>query len=333
MNTESSVEAAVLVQLATNGVALSNINVVDLRDRITSNVATAVQSAQNASAEIKALADAIAAAQVAKIQGYASEGISTTQSALFSSELAASQKLDAALDAAAGIQAQVDQAYTTFHSDLLSDLVALNASIKKHAQAEANASVAFRSVIKARLSASTDAVADAALRAAAAGEARLSTAAVESILAAGSAASAVQSQAMSADATLLSQLSSAANAAPAGTAFSSWDASLSGTSTVTGSVLGNYLSVNAGTAVAAQGAVTAANTAAAALDTTLHTVAAGLSATGTIDFNALAQSIVTAYTAYETSINQQASALSTFGAQAQPSLDVLATAVGSFRVQ
>lgn len=333
IDTESSVEAAVMAKMAASGVALDDINVVELRERITSNVATAVQAATDADNKIKALADAIAAAQVAKIKGYGSQGVTATQAALFNTELAAAQKLNTALDTAAGVQASVAEAYATFHSDLTASVMALDASVKKHARAEANASVAFRSVIKARLSAAGDAVADAAQRSAASGEARIAAAVVESILTAGTAASDVAAQAKAADAALIIQLSSAANAAAAATAFASWNVAFNGGGTVTGSVLGKYLGVNVGTAVMVQGAVTAANSAAVVLDSTLHTVGAALSVTGAIDFNTLAQNIITAYTTYQTSIDQQAAALSSFGTKAQTTLDVLATATGSFRVQ
>lgn len=333
IDTESSVEAAVMAKMAASGVALDEINVVDLRDRITSSVATAVQSATDADNKIKALAEAIAAAQVAKVKGYGAQGITTTQAALFNAELAAAQKLDTALDAAAGAQASVDQAYATFHSDLMASVMALDASVKKHARAEAEASVAFRTVVKARLAAAGDAVADAAQRAAASAEARISTAVVESILTAGAAAADVAAQAKAADAALLSQLSAAASATAAVTAFASWNVAFNGGGTVTGSVLGKYLAVNVGTATVVQGSVMAANTAAVALDGTLRTAAAALSATGTIDFNALAQNIVTAYTTYQAAIDQQAAALASFGQKAQTTLDVLATATGSFRGQ
>jgi hypothetical protein len=333
MDTESSVEALVMAKMAANGVALADINAIDLRARISRNVALAVKAATDADVKIKALAEAIAAAQIAKIKGYASVGVTTTQSALFDAELAAAKKLDAALDAAAGVSASADQAYASFYGDLTASLMALDSNARKHARVESIASVAFRAVIKARLSVSGDAVADASLRAAASAEARLSAAVVDSILAAGGAAADVSAAAKTAEASLFSQLSASASATASTAAFASWNVALNGGGTVTGSVLGTYLGVNTTTAVAVQGSVTAITNAAATLDTALKTAAGALGAAGAIDFNVVAQSVVTAYTAFQTTVDAQAAALVGFGTKAQVALDVMATASGSFRLQ
>lgn len=333
MNTESSIEAAVMAKMAASGVALEDINAIDLRDRISVKVAAAVKADAAADAKIKAMAEAIAAAQSAKIKGYASVGVTTTQSALFDAELAASQKLDVALDASASASTTADQAYVSFHSDLTASLMALDSSAKKHARAEAIASVAFRAVIKARLNAAGDAVADAALRAQASSEARIEAAVVDSILTAGSASADILAAEKTAQASLLTQLSASASATASAAAFAAWNTSLNGGGTVTGSVLGNYLSVNAGTAVALQASVTAVTNAAVTLDAALKVASNSLTATGTIDYSVLAQSVVTAYTAFQGTIDLQATALASFGTKVQAALDVMATASGSFRMQ
>ena len=51
---------------------------------------------------MKALAEAVSAAEEAEIRAYAKAGVTTSQSALFDAELAASAKLNVALDAASG---------------------------------------------------------------------------------------------------------------------------------------------------------------------------------------------------------------------------------------
>lgn len=332
MDTESSVEAAVLTKMAASGVALEDCNAIDLRERINQNVAAAVKAATDAEATFKALAEAVAAAQSAKIKAYAAAGVSTSQAALFDAELAAAQKLDVALDAAVS-GSTADQAYETFHSELDATLAALDSSLKKHARAESIASVAFRAVIKARLGASGDAVADASVRAAASLEARLSSQAIAAILATGAAAADATTAAQAAATQLRTQLKNASTAAAAATAFTTWNSSLSGSGNVTGSVLGNYLAVNATTAVAAQASVSAIANAAAALDTAAKLTTGVLTATGAIDFNALAQGIVTAYSAFQTTADLQVAALAAFGSKAQVAVDVMATASGSLRVQ
>ncbi|HRI53551.1 MAG TPA: hypothetical protein PLW65_25580, partial [Pseudomonadota bacterium] len=172
MDTESSVEAAVLTKMAASGVAVAECNAVDLRERINQNVAVAVKAAADADAKIKALAEATAAAQRAQVMAYASVGVTTSQSALFDAQLEAAVKLNAALDASAAA-ATADKAYADFAADLNAMAKTLDASAKKHARAAACASVAFRATVQARLQAggTADVVADAALRAAASVEA------------------------------------------------------------------------------------------------------------------------------------------------------------------
>lgn len=333
MDTESSVEAAVLARMAANGVAIDEIDPIDLRSHISVGVAAAVKAAADVDVKVKALAEAVTAAQSAKVKAYASVGINTSVSALFDAELAAAKKLNAALDASASASLSADQAYASFYGDLSAGLLALDTSAKKHARAASIASVAFRSVVKARLSASGDAVAEAALRAAASGEARISAAMVDTLLVAGSASADVTTAAKAAAATLSTQLSASVNAAASAAAFVSWNAALSGSTSVSGSVLGNYLGVNVATAAVVQGSVTAIAAARVTLDAALKLTANTLTATGTIDYNVLAQSIITAYTAFQATVDLQAAAVAGFGTKAQVALDVMATANGAFRLQ
>jgi hypothetical protein len=334
IDTESSIEAAVLARMAASGVALAECNAIDLRARINLKVAEAVKASVDAEVKIKALAEAIAAAQTAKVKAYASVGFMTSQSALFEAQLAAAKKLNAALDASAMASAS-DKAYVDFYGEADAAVMAMNANPKNHARAESVASVAFRATVKARFKsgASVDAVGDASLRAAAAVEARASAAAVASILAAGNAATAAKDGAATAAAMLRTQLAASANAAASAAAFAAWQTSISGSGSVSGSVVGNTLEVNIATAVTAQVAVSAIAGATLTLDTALG-AAVNLVATttGALDVNSLAQTIVSAYSTFQLAVDAQAAILSVFGGKAQLGLDVMATASGSFRI-
>ncbi len=334
MDSESSIEAAVLAKMAASGVAVADCNAIDLRARINVKVAEAVKASADAELRIKALAESIAAAQSAKVKAYASVGLTTTQSALYDAQLAAAVKLNAALDAAASAAAS-DKAYADFNTDADAALMAMDSSGKKHARAESCASVAFRASVKARLMAGgqMDPVADASLRAAASLEGRAAANAVASILAAGSAASANTTAAANAAAMLSAQLAASASASASASAFASWRTSLTGSGSVSGSVVGDFLGVNLLTAAVAQTAVTATTAAASVLDTTLDTATKVLvTGTGVIDFNGLAQTVVTAYSTFQTAVDLQATLLAPFGAKAQLGLDVMATANGALRL-
>jgi len=132
---------------------------------------------------------------------------------------------------------------------------------------------------------------------------------------------------------LITQLQASANVTAMAAAFTTWSTSVTGGSSVTGSVLGNYLGVTVATAATLQLAVTTVNTAAVTLDNALNLTAATLNATGAIDFNVLAQSVVTAYTAFQSTVDLQVAALAAFGAKTQAAVDVMATASGTFRLR
>src|SRR5207302_11122436 len=87
---------------------------------------------------------------------------------------------------------------------------------------------------------------------------------------------------------------------------------------------------DATTKTRAQAAVDVAVNASATLDTTLNTVVA---TGGSVDFDAVASAVVTAYDTFATTIGAQATTLATFGAKAQPTIDVLVVVQGSFRLR
>ena len=266
LDAESSIEAEVLIKMVSLGVALADCNVIELRDRITTDVAVAVKAAADFEAKIEAIAEAEAAAEVTEIKEYAALGINTTQSALFDLQLAAAQKLDAAIYAAGSASASAyAQAYLAFHNELRASLLALDGNLKKHLRALSCSSVVFRAVVKARLSANGYVVADALLRAQASLEARASAAVVSSLLLAGAAAADATTLATNAAVQLSAQTSAAVSAAASAAAFVSYNTAIGGSGVVTGSVLGTYLGVDATTSATLQGAVTAVAGASAAL--------------------------------------------------------------------
>jgi hypothetical protein len=95
-------------------------------------------------------------------------------------------------------------------------------------------------------------------------------------------------------------------------------------------VLGNYLEVTLVTKVTAQTVVNVSVTAATALDSTLGAV---VSATGDLDLEAIADTVVQAYGAFAATIEAQTGALAVFGAKAAPAIDVLIIAQGDFRMR
>lgn len=334
MDSETSVEAAVLIEMVAQGVSVAQANAVDLRARINAEMAAEVRatasSAADASAQVRALAQATASAQRARIEWYSRQGVQTTQSALFEAQLEAAARLNLALHQGGSA---ATNAYAEFLAAMDAAEEAEGADEQTRAEGESNASAAFRATLELRLSASAEdeALLEASARAAASLEARASTLAVEAILAAGGAATGVQTAAATAGAQLRASVSTATSASAAAAAFASYQTAISGDASVEGSILGNYLGVNATTAVTADAAVDAAVSASAELGASLD-AALGvlLNLTGTVDFEAVADATCDAYADYRAAVEAQATALSTFGARAEPAVDVLVIAHASY---
>lgn len=333
MDSETSVEAAVLIEMAAQGVAVAQANAVDLRARISREMAEEVTANASASAEvssqIRALAQATASAQQARIEWYSRNGITTTQQALFEAQLEAAAELNAALDAGGSGAAQ---AYARFFAAVDTAEEAEGVDDQTRAEGESNSSAAFRATLEVRLSSSaSDGLVDASLRNAASLEARASAVAVEAILAAGGAASAVQTAAVEAGAQLRADVSAATTAGAAASAFASYQTNLSGQTSIEGSVLGDYLAVNGSTAITAQVAVDAAANASADLSAALDSVLAlTLGLSGTVDFAAVADATCDSYASYRAAVQAQAAALSSFGTKASPAVEVLVIAHASY---
>ena len=152
MDSESSLEARVLVEMIDAGAPVDEVNPVDLRARITSRLAGAVAARERAGADVeaavRALAEAVRAAQLAELRAYADMGLTTSQAALFEAELAASQALSATLHD--GSKSATD-AYDAFFAALDEAAADAGAEAEERARAESCAGMSFRATAEARL--------------------------------------------------------------------------------------------------------------------------------------------------------------------------------------
>jgi hypothetical protein len=334
MDSESSLEAEIFIQMVADGAQEAQTDTVDLRARVNSNMAAAVQQGASTreaiKARVKVLAEAVRAAQEAEIRAYSKAGVQTSQSALFEAELAAAAKLNAALDAGTAVEA----AYQDFYAELAAAAERLGAKAEEQARGESSASVAFRATVKGRLSAQdAQPLVDASLRAAAAAEARTSGAALTALLKAAAATDAASQQAATAATSLRSSVSAATTAQVAAQAFAGFSASVATGADVKTTVLGSYVGANVTNQLVLSGAVQATVTAAATLDAALD-AAVEVAVTGTqTDVTRLATGVADAYAAYATAVEAQATALSVFGTKATPAVELLLIAEGSYRLQ
>jgi hypothetical protein len=333
MDSESSLEAEVFLRMMADKPQAETVDMVDVRARITAHMAAAAR--QGASTDeafrsrVRALAEAMRAAQQAELEMYARAGVQTSQTALFEQELAAAAALNVALDAGGS----VEQAYDTFHAELRAAAERVGAKVEEQAQAERAASASFRATVKARLSAAdAQPLVDASLRASAGMEARASGAALSALLAAANAAEDVKQQAATASTTLRTQVRASTNAAAAASAFSSFEAGVAGSTNVQASVLGRYLGVNASNQLTVGLAVQATVTAAAALDTTLDLAVSSAVSASAVDVSLLATKTAEAYQTYAAAVRAQASALAVFGVKAAPAAELLLVSEGSFQL-
>ncbi len=332
IDSESSLEAAVYLEMLAQGA--SHANTVDLRARITSELALAVRIAhdngEDVSDIVATLATGVRAAQEAEIAMYARAGVNTTQADLLAAELAASTQLSFALHGGASPAA----AYDTFFEALVTAATHLGVDAEQQGRAEAVASASFRASIEARIAADTHAmIREAALLAAASLEARAQEQATLQVLAAGNAASDVQASALTAAAELRGSIGTAVTLAAAADAYARFGGELRGESQVMGSVLGDYLALDLVTAVSAEIAVDASATAAANLDAAIDAaITASLGAGGAIDARALANAIVSAYGAYFDAVAAQAVTFEALSddVHARTAVGVLLVADGSF---
>lgn len=329
MSSESSLEAEVFVRMVRDGASVQSVDTVDLRSRLTVELARSVVAEADADAEksVGALAAAVRAAQEAEVKAYAEAGTTTSQEQLFRASLKASATLDAALDA--GTRPAKD-AYADFHAALRAATPELDE--KEEAAAERAASASFRVTVEGRLSTSRGAsTADAAVRAAASLEAYAAEAAVEAILRGANAADTTLAKARAAASGLHTNLTTAANADAAAQAWAAYSVSLASSSNVSASVVGTHLGVNATNQAALQGSIDASARAGATLTTSLGLALGLVSVTGAINTAAVAEQVVKSFSTYDAAVRAQAQALSAFGANAAPAVELLLIAEGSFQ--
>ena len=333
MDSETSLEAEVFLQMMADKSQAESVDMVDVRARITAHMAAAARQGASTSeafrSRVKALADAVRAAQQAELEMYAKAGVQTSQTALFEQELTAAAALSAGLEGGG----PVNELYDAFHAELRAAAERLGAKVEQQAQAERAASASFRATVKARLSAE-DArpLVDAALRASAGVEARASGAALSALLSAAGAADDVKQQAVAASTTLRIQVRESTSAGLAANAFASFESSVSGSADLQASVLGRYLGVNASNQLTLGLAVQATVAAAATLDTTLDAAVSTAVSADAVNVSLLATKTAEAYQAYATAVRAQATTLAVFGAKATPAVEVLLVAEGSFQM-
>jgi hypothetical protein len=327
MSSETSLEAEVYQHMIADGIAAEGIDTVDLRSRITTEMAAAVRAqstAQEQVGSIEALAASVGAAQEAELQAYAEAGVTVTQSALFDASLQASATLDAEL--AEGSRSAQD-VYTEFLAAIRSGQQQVDE--KTEADGEREASVAFRASVQARLSSGNQQpLADAAVRAAAGLEAYAAEAAIRATLQAAGASDAVMTQATNAAVQLHASLRAAADAQAAASAWAAYSTSLSSSANVSSSVLGVFVGASFSETATLQSAVQASSTAAATLDGALGTVIQSGSLLSTTE---IATSVANAFASYHTTVRAQADTLTTFGQKAAPAAEIMVVAHGSFR--
>lgn len=331
ITSETSLEAQVLIEMVASGaVSLAEANAVDLRARLDAQIALALrakeESGADISADVRALAEAVAVAQAAEIEAYAAAGIEITQRALFEAEVAAAQALAAGLHAAERGSAEV---VAEFYAAL--DAVAEGQGVvaEQRARAEAWAGLGFRATLEA--SADSDELVAAALTQAALLEARASEAAIEAALEAGGVLDLIADLALGAMGDLLGEIELATSVEAVASAFADLSVELVGDGEVQGSVLGDVLEVNAATEASAQAAVDATASAAATLDASLQ---AAFDTAGSVDAEAMAEAIAAAYGDFYAAVDASVADLAAAfpSADAQVTATILIAAEGAFRL-
>ncbi len=334
MDSESTLEAEVFAQMVADGTHAETVDTVDVRSRINLQMAAAARQGASTSeafrARVKALAEAVRAAQQSELEVYARAGVQTSQEQLFHEELQAAAALNVALDAGS---ASAD-AYEKFQADLVAAAERLGAKVEQQAQGERAAGASFRATLKARLSAE-DArpLVDAASRNSASLEARTTGVALQAVLKAAGATDAVVQQAAAASTQLRTQVRASTTTAAAAQAFASFEASVAASANAESTVLGSYLGVSASNQLALSGAVQASAAAAATLEAAVDAAALAAVSTNGTNVSLLATKTADAYQAYATAVRAQAATLAVFGTKAAPAVEVLVLAEGSFQAE
>lgn len=306
LTSESSLEAALFLVMATRASSVEDVNVVDLRARVTARMAVALREKEAAGEDVQAdvlrIAEALLAAQATEVRAYAGLGVEISQAELFSHELAASQALSAALDEGSDPAA----AYEAFYEALDDVAASLGLSAEARARAESSAGLAFRIVIDERVRANTVAareVTDSAVLAAARAEGHAYERATLALLERPDVDERLRDEAADAADALRANLTLASNASRAAEAFRALKTTLVGDVTLGTSLLGGLLRLDATAAIGVEDALAESAEASSDLDQALKRLAQRtLAAPGDIDVDAFAIEVTRAYSAHHAAL-------------------------------
>lgn len=330
MNTESSVETAVWIEMAQIA-GTNSMDYVDLRSRIDAGVAVALRisalTGNDVSSDVRALAEATLAAQRTEIESYASAGIHVTQRQLFEAELQASKSLSAALEA----DVTSASAYEEFFSSLADAALSLGIDERAESRAQSSAGVTFRATLHARMNAGP--VRDSALVSAAAIEARAHERAIAAVVRAAATTDAALERGTQIIDDLRADLRTSATTDATAEAYTQLAIQIRGNASVSGCLLDSMLELDAAHQASLEAAVTTTTLAIASLDEELEAaIAAWVSAGGSAE--ALAGSIIAAQAAYEATVERQTAFLvgATSAEEATATVDLLMIANASYRI-
>ncbi len=239
LTTESSVEAAVLLQMVGGGTALADVDLVGLRANVDAGTASVVQAhaadqASEATADIQALAVAALAAQASQAASLKAASIDAT--AYAAAELEAADTLTAAVNADATATTQANAAFTASLAGLDTKL---GMSAAAAAAAATNASASAQQAIAAG-SSSADLKAAFDLTQATIESLATTTALGRSFTPANASAS-VMALLETGDTDLVASVGTAADAAAVTTAFATWRAAVQGPGGLIEAVLGGAI--------------------------------------------------------------------------------------------
>lgn len=305
LDTESSLEAALFLVMATRAEAVEDVNVVDLRARVTARLAAAVREKQrqgeDVSDDVRRLAEALLVAQATEVRGYGAAGVDVTQEELFLLELPASRALSAALHERDD-ERDAEEAYQAFHEALADVVSGLGLSPAAQARAESSAGLAFRMVVNQRVRVGTIAareVTESALLAAALTEGRAYEAATLALLASADVDERLRREAEMAARELHASLVTATNTAVAAEAFGALSTTLVGDADASTSLLGGVLGLDATASPAVEAALFESRRATDDLEQVLKRLAQRAQAVpGDIDVRSFSIDVTRAYAAH-----------------------------------
>jgi hypothetical protein len=333
LTTESSVEAAALLDLVKSGTALADVDLVALRARIDAATARlvhdhAVAQMVEATADVHALGVAALTAQMSEQAALKAALVDAT--AYATAELAAADALTAALDASA-----TDDATTKANADFTAAFAALDGQFGLDATAVASAATNASASAQAAIAASSSSVElmNAFNHAQAMIESVATTAALTAAFTKAAASADVMTQLQTANTTLLAQISAATDAAMLASAFEAWRVTVRGTAAGTGGLLANLLGATETAAASYPTTVTALM----ALDVSLQTALAASAAAsedkaGAVDPTKLAGLVAQAYATFDAGVQAAvtASAVPFVSGQATLMTSVFVSSEASF---